>query len=86
MNFEDLIGLSAGLLTSTAMVPQLTKVLKTRETENLSVAMILVLIAGVGLWTYYGILKNELPIILSNGFSVLINLALLACALIFKKE
>ncbi|ODS86669.1 MAG: hypothetical protein ABS46_00805 [Cytophagaceae bacterium SCN 52-12] len=86
MNFEDLIGLSAGLLTSTAMVPQLTKVLKTRETENLSVAMILVLIAGVGLWTYYGILKSELPIILSNGFSVLINLALLACALIFKKE
>lgn len=86
MNFEDLIGLSAGLLTSTAMVPQLTKVLKTRDTENLSVAMILVLIAGVGLWTYYGILKNELPIILSNGFSVLINLALLACALIFKKE
>ncbi len=86
MNFEDLIGLSAGLLTSTAMVPQLTKVLKTRDTENLSVVMILVLIAGVGLWTYYGILKSELPIILSNGFSVLINLALLACKLIFKKE
>lgn len=86
MDFEDLIGLSAGLLTSIAMVPQLTKVLKTRETENLSVAMILVLIAGVGLWTYYGILKSELPIILSNGFSVLVNLALLACALIFKKE
>lgn len=59
------------------MIPQLVKVLKEKDVENISWGMIVVLLTGVSLWVVYGILKDEWPIILSNGFSVLVNTTLL---------
>lgn len=74
---ETIIGTIAGILTSVSMIPQLIKVLKEKDVENLSWGMIAVLLTGVSLWVVYGIMKDELPIILSNGFSVLVNTILL---------
>ena len=85
MNAE-LLGLIAGGITSVAMMPQLIKVLKEKNAEDISVVTLLVLIAGLSLWVWYGILQDELPIILSNAFSVLINITLLICSLIYKKK
>ncbi|PSL34117.1 SemiSWEET transporter [Dyadobacter jiangsuensis] len=83
---QTVIGIIAGVLTSASMVPQFIKVLRERDAGNLSPLMLLVLICGVGLWTYYGFLKDELPIILSNGFSVLLNSGLLICYFLFRKK
>ncbi|WP_374444795.1 SemiSWEET transporter [Epilithonimonas sp.] len=85
MNAE-LLGLIAGGITSIAMMPQLIKVIKEKNAEDISVVMLLVLITGLSLWVWYGILQGELPIILSNGFSVLVNITLLICCIIFKKK
>lgn len=70
---ETIIGTIAGILTSVSMLPQLIKVLKEKDVENLSGGMIGVLLTGVSLWVVFGFMKNELPIILSNGFSVIVN-------------
>lgn len=83
---EELLGLIAGGLTSIAMMPQLIKVLKGKNAEDISVMTLLVLISGLSLWVWYGILQDELPIILSNAFSVLVNVTLLICCLIFKNK
>ena len=82
----EVLGLVAGGITSVAMMPQLIKVIKEKNAEDISVVMLLVLITGLSLWVWYGILQNELPIILSNGFSVLVNITLLICCIIFKKK
>lgn len=74
---ETIIGTVAGVLTSISMLPQLIKVLKEKDVENLSWGMIMVLLSGVSLWVVYGVIKNELPIILSNAFSVIVNTTLL---------
>ncbi|MDO5638136.1 MAG: SemiSWEET transporter [Myroides sp.] len=74
---ENIIGTIAGVLTSVSMIPQLVKVLKEKDVENISWGMIVVLLTGVSLWVVYGILKDEWPIILSNRFSVLVNTTLL---------
>lgn len=83
---ENILGIVAGVLTSIAMMPQLIKVLRTKNVKDLSVLMLLVLISGLSLWVWYGILQKEWPIIISNAFSVLVNVTLLSCCLIFKKE
>lgn len=83
---QTVIGIIAGVLTSASMLPQFIKVLRERDVGNLSPLMLLVLISGVGLWTYYGFLKDELPIIVSNGFSVLLNSGLLICYFVFRKK
>ncbi|MBT2621062.1 MULTISPECIES: SemiSWEET transporter [Chryseobacterium] len=81
----NILGIVAGILTSISMVPQLLKVLKEKNVEDISWIMLLVLISGLSLWVWYGILKNELPIILSNAFAVLMNISLLICYMIYKK-
>jgi len=82
----EVLGLVAGGITSVAMMPQLIKVIKEKNVEDISVVMLLVLITGLSLWVWYGILQNELPIILSNSFSVLVNITLLICCMMFKKK
>jgi len=86
MTYETIIGTAAGLITSSAMLPQLIKVIKTKKADHLSVTMICVMSIGLSLWTYYGVLQDEMPIIIFNSFSVLVNLILLVCCLRFKKN
>jgi len=81
---ENILGLVAGVLTSVAMVPQLVKVLKEKDVQDLSWLMISILIAGLSLWVWYGFLKNELPIILSNAFAVIVNICLLGAYFKYK--
>jgi MtN3 and saliva related transmembrane protein len=83
---ENILGIIAGILTSAAMVPQLIKVLKEKNADDISWVMLLVLISGLSLWVWYGFLQDELPIILSNAFSVLLNITLLICCIIYKKS
>ncbi|WP_262151334.1 SemiSWEET transporter [Chryseobacterium foetidum] len=82
---ENILGLIAGALTSIAALPQLIKVLKTKNTNDLSALMLVILISGLSLWVWYGIINDELPIILSNAFAVVLNAVLLFCKLSFKK-
>ena len=82
---ENILGLVAGGITSVAMLPQLIKVLKEEDVKDLSLLMIVVLITGLSLWVWYGFMKDELPIILSNAFAVLVNIALLISYFKFRK-
>lgn len=82
----NILGIVAGVLTSIAMIPQLIKVIKEKNVGDLSWVMIIVLISGLSLWVWYGIIQNELPIVLSNAFAVLVNLTLLICYIAFRKK
>ena len=83
---ENILGLVAGGVTSVAMLPQLIKVLKNKDVEDLSLLMILFLIFGLSLWVWYGFIKDELPIILSNAFAVLVNVSLLISYFMYRKR
>lgn len=73
MELEEIIGVLAGVFTTLAVLPQIFKAIKTREVKDVSPYMFVVLCVGVGLWTFYGILKIDWPIILTNGISFILN-------------
>lgn len=83
---ENIVGSAAGILTSVSMLPQLIKVLREKNVEDLSAGMLIVLISGLSLWVWYGIMKGEWPIILSNAFAVLVNLWLGICLIYYRKN
>ncbi|AZB08603.1 hypothetical protein EG344_07000 [Chryseobacterium sp. G0162] len=83
---ENLLGIIAGVLTSISMIPQLVKVIREKNVEDISLLMLLVLISGLSLWVWYGFVKDELPIILSNSFAVLVNICLLVSYMIYHKK
>lgn len=82
---ENIVGSAAGELTSVSMIPQLVKVLREKNVEDLSAGMLIVLISGLSLWVWYGIMKSEWPIILSNAFAVMVNLWLGICLIRYRK-
>ena len=76
MDKTQWIGIIAGILTATSMLPQLIKVIKKKEAEDLSMKMLIVLMSGIALWIVYGFYQDDIPIIATNIFSLLINLVL----------
>lgn len=66
MDFTTILGLIAACLTTGAYVPQAIKTWKTRRTGDLSLGMFSMIFIGTICWLLYGIVKQDLPIILAN--------------------
>ena len=83
---EQIIGFIAGILTTVAVLPQLIKSWKTKKVMDISPFMFVLLLGGVGMWVVYGIVKNDYPIILTNGISFLLNLFMLVIMLLYQSK
>lgn len=79
------IGIMAGIFTVISMIPQLVKILKEKKAEQVSVPMIVILLAGLAMWIWYGIVRKDIPLVMTNGFSFLLNSALILFSLKYKK-
>ena len=77
------IGGAAAALTTTAFAPQAFKACQTRSTDDISLAMFVILIAGIVLWLVYGVLIQDLPLILANSATLLLAGATLAAKIRF---
>ncbi len=61
------LGMSAGICGIISVIPQVIKVIRTKKTKDLALYMWVIVTIANGLWTTYGILKGDVPIIISNG-------------------
>jgi MtN3 and saliva related transmembrane protein len=77
--------LAAGVCTATSLLPQVVKTIKEKKAEDVSLGMLLVLATGILLWIVYGIKKNDLPIIATNSFSLLVNIVMVVVGIKYKR-
>ena len=75
--FATVIGLAAAVCTTTANLPQLKKAWTTGQTDDIALKTLLLFGCGLVLWVMYGILKEDIVIILANGISLAVLAALL---------
>lgn len=80
MDLTNILGLSAGVLTTIAFVPQLSKTYKSKCADDVSLTMLGTFCSGVFLWLIYGFWIHVLPIILAN----MVTLVLASLILILK--
>ena len=73
----ELIGLLAAILTTTAFIPQVYKVIKTKSVEGLSLTTYLIFTSGVLFWLIYGLLKSSISMIIGNGITFLLAFSIL---------
>ena len=85
MNVE-IIGFVAALLTTSAFVPQVVKVWKSKSSKGVSVSMYLVLLLGVFLWGVYGYLIESMSIMIANTVTGLLQLMILILILMNKRK
>lgn len=71
------LGLVAGSLTSLSVAPQVYRIWQRKSAKDVSYKMFMTLSLGVSLWIVYGILQDEIAIILTNAVSLLLNLVTL---------
>jgi len=84
MDITQLIGLTAGTLTTVAFVPQVLKTYKSRSAKDLSLWMFLIFCTGVVLWLIYGIAINAVPVIIANAVTLVLSSVLLIFKFTFK--
>lgn len=72
-----LLGFLAGGLTTVSFLPQVVKSLRTRHMGDFNLLFILLMLAGLVLWTVYGFMLGQLPLIVANGVTIALNLILL---------
>ena len=79
MALLDYTGYAAAACTTSAYIPQVLRVWRTRSTTDISLKMFLVLVTGLSLWLTYGIWRGEWPLIANS-----ITLMLASTILYFK--
>ena len=76
MDWTAIIGLAAGVCTATSLLPQIIKTIRDKKADDVSLTMLFVLMTGIVLWIFYGFKKNDIPIIATNIFSLLVNVTM----------
>lgn len=84
MNIVQLLGLTAGALTTIAFLPQVIKTWKSRSAKDLSLGMFSLFCLGLVLWLAYGIIIRDIPVIAANLLTLMLASTLLFFKLRFK--
>ena len=66
LDLKSVIGTVAGIFTTISFIPQVLHVIKTKSTKDISLTMFVLFLLGVIFWLIYGIIINEIPIIIAN--------------------
>ena len=80
------IGLLATAFTVVSTVPQIKKALRTKDTEDVSIRFLLVLIAGISLWVIYGIGRADIVIVIGNSIGASLNIWMLVLKMKYSRE
>ena len=75
--FVNLIGSVAAVCTTISFLPQLIRVYRLKSAHEISLIMFLVFSFGVFLWVLYGIFIRSFPMIVANGLTLALSLAIL---------
>lgn len=81
MSTEILVSAAAATLTTAAFVPQALHIIRHKETRAISLFMYVSFATGVALWLLFGVIIDNWPIIISNGITLLLALAIIAMKL-----
>lgn len=60
------IGAAAAIASTVSFTPQAWKIIKTAETKDISAGMYLIAVTAFALWTVYGVLLRQWPLVASN--------------------
>jgi MtN3 and saliva related transmembrane protein len=73
----EYLGTAAAVLTSIAFIPQVLKILKTRNTSGISLIMYALFVSGVACWLGWGLMVNQKPVIIANAVTLVLSASVL---------
>ena len=73
----EMMGYTAGALTTLAFVPQVLQIYRTKSVKDVSLAMFLHFTLGVALWLGYGIMTHSFPVVAANAITLILSFVIL---------
>ena len=80
------IGFVATGFAVSSTVPQISKALRTKKSDDISLRFIVVLIIGLSFWVIYGIGKTDVVLIIGNSIAVILNTILLILKIKYSRD
>jgi MtN3 and saliva related transmembrane protein len=85
MNFTDILGYTAGAVTTFTFLPQVIKTWKEKSAKNISLLMFVIAVTNEIMWIVYGVLLNNWVIILTNSVLMVMALTMIYFKLTYKQ-
>ena len=82
MTTETLLGAFAALCSTASFAPQAVKIIRTRQTKDISLWMYLLTVTGFAAWTSYGVALGRWPLIAANGICLVLAAFILTMKLL----
>ncbi len=73
----EVVGYIGATMTTLALFPQTLQVIKTRDTQSISLAMYILFTLGVCFWLVYGLLIQSFPVVIANTITVVLSAIIL---------
>jgi len=78
------IGAIAAFLTTFSFVPQVIKVLKSKDTSSISLVMYSMSVTGIFLWMVHGFRIGDMPLMYANAITFILAVIILVCKIKYK--
>ena len=85
-DLAPVFGWLATAASATSFTPQAWKIVRSRRTADISAAMYAVTVTGFALWTTYGALLGQWPLIMTNAFCLLLSGFILVMKLLPQRD
>lgn len=77
MNGIEILGYTAGAITSLTFLPQVIKTLKEKSARDVSIMMFIIAVVNQTMWVVYGALLSNWVIILTNAVILSMSLTMI---------
>jgi uncharacterized protein with PQ loop repeat len=77
ISLEVLFGWAASFLTTLILVPQIYKAAITKHTDDVSMSMLVISVAGNGCWVAHASLTQNIPLFVGAGLISMMSIALI---------
>jgi MtN3 and saliva related transmembrane protein len=82
ISLVTLVGALAAVCSTVSFAPQAIKIIRTRETKDISTGMYVLTVAAFVAWTAYGVMLHQWPLIVANGICLVLSAFILAMKLL----
>jgi len=83
MTIEILFGWIASILCTLLLVPQIIKALQTRHTDDVSMYMLILSVAGNAFWVAHASMTQNIPLIVGAGLISFMSIMLIFLKYLF---
>ena len=86
METEVILGWLASALCTLILIPQIIKAYQTRHTDDVSMSMLVLSVAGNGFWVAHASMTQNIPLIVGAGLIAFMSITLIIFKYLFDSK